>query len=366
MTGIRVDIGAAYRGRRVLLTGHTGFKGGWLALWLKRLGAEVAGVALPAMDAPSLFASVDGEAIVDQHTLADIRDLGRLRAIFVDFEPEIVFHLAAQALVRPSYTDPAGTVATNVAGTANVLECVRITPSLQAVVIVTSDKCYENREWLWGYREIDRLGGHDPYAASKAAAEIVVEAFRRSFFAPTGRVGCATARAGNVIGGGDWAPERLIPDCVRALSRGARVQVRHPAAVRPWQHVLEPLWGYLLLGARLLAQPERFSSAWNFGPDAEGIVTVGALVEQFIKAWGAGAWEEANPAPENAPHEAHTLRLDCEKARRELAWRPRWHLERAVDEAAAWYREWNGGAGTSARILCERQIDAYERSSARG
>lgn len=358
------DLRGAYRGRRVLVTGHTGFKGTWLALWLARLEARVCGLALPPAGEPSLFAAVGGEAIVERHVVADIRTLGPVRHAVDTVEPEVVFHLAAQSLVRASYRDPAGTFATNVSGTAHVLEAVRLAPSVRAVVVVTSDKCYENREWPWGYRENDRLGGHDPYAASKAGAELVVEAYRRSFFEGRAGLGCASARAGNVIGGGDWAPDRLVPDCIRALAEGKRVPVRAPDAVRPWQHVLEPLQGYLLLGAHLLADPGRYSSAWNFGPAGEDVATVRDVVAAVVAAWGEGSWDDVGAGDREAPHEARLLLLSSEKARHALGWRPRWDRDRAIAETVAWYRGWLA-CPADARRLCERQLDAYEASAAR-
>lgn len=360
---LAADLRSHYQHRRVLITGHTGFKGSWLALWLKRLGATVGGVALTPPTTPSLFAALDGARLVDRHVLMDIRALGSLKMVFDDFQPEFVFHLAAQSLVRASYEDPITTFDTNVTGTANILECVRLTPTVRVLVCISSDKCYENREWTWGYRENDRLGGRDPYAASKAAAELVVGAYRESFFSSGSRLGCASARAGNCIGGGDWATDRIVPDCVRALAAGKRIAVRNPEAVRPWQHVLEPVGAYLLLGAALEGCPDAFSSAWNFGPVTANAATVRTLVTAFIEGWGGGDWDDLSGAHGVAPHEASTLMLNCDKAHRQLDWRPRWNLERTVKETIVWYKEWYARGGSHGRDLCEQQIEAYEATA---
>lgn len=327
-----------YKGRRVLLTGHTGFKGSWLGLWLAELGAEVVGLALPPSTEPSHFVLCSlGSAI--RHEIVDIRDITRLRQLFSETRPEIVFHLAAQAIVRKSYEVPRETFDINVFGTINILECIRETDSVKAAVLITSDKCYENKEWEYAYRENDSLGGHDPYSASKGAAEIAVASYRRSFMLPpAGRlVGVATARAGNVIGGGDWGPDRLIPDCVRALSRASTVKVRNPASLRPWQHVLDALAGYLRLGAHLAESPKEFSDAYNFGPNAGEEMCVSELVDTFIETWGSGTWESGAVRGE-APHEAKTLRLSSERARNRLGWKPRLKSNDAVVWTARWYR----------------------------
>jgi CDP-glucose 4,6-dehydratase len=356
------SLGAAYADRRVLVTGHTGFKGAWLTLWLARLGARVTGFALPPPTRPSLFeaAAVRGSC---EHVEGDVRDGTALEATVRRCAPEIVFHLAAQALVRRSYEDPVETIETNVLGTARLLEALRSTRTRCAVVVVTSDKCYENRETDRPYEETDPLGGHDPYSASKGAAELVVTSWRRSFFPPERLwehgVALATARAGNVIGGGDWSPDRLVPDAIRALAAGDPVLVRNPASVRPWQHVLEPLGGYLQLGAALAragaADASRLASAWNFGPRPEDARPVRDLTDALVAAWGTGSWRQAPSRVE--VHEAKLLRLDVEKARRELGWAPRWRLKDAVQRTAEWYRAWNAGA-TAAELseLCVRQI----------
>jgi len=296
MEDLGLTFGGAFGGRRVLLTGDTGFKGSWLAIWLRELGAEVFGLALPPPEGPSHFTACRLPDRI-RHRNGDIRDHGTVTAAFDEAKPEFVFHLAAQALVRESYADPKGTFDTNVGGTVNMLEAIRACPSVRAAVIVTSDKCYENVEAERAYAEDDRLGGRDPYASSKACAELAVRAWRESFFAgrESGRVGLASVRAGNVVGGGDWAKDRLIPDCVRALAAGQPVLVRNPTSVRPWQHVLEPLAGYLQLAARLRADPERFSSAFNFGPAGDDALPALELAQMFLAAWGSGSIEVAPP-----------------------------------------------------------------------
>lgn len=333
--------GGAYAGRRVLVTGDTGFKGSWLTAWLCDLGASVAGYALAPPTTPSLFGLIGLDAEV-AHVTGDVRDLGVLSTAVAAFRPELVFHLAAQPLVRASYGDPRGTFETNVMGVVNLLEAVRGCPSVRVVVNVTSDKCYENRETRHAYREGDALGGYDPYSASKGGSELVTAAYRRSFFGLSSSVCLATARAGNVIGGGDWAADRLVPDCVRALVAGREIVVRRPAAVRPWQHVLESLSGYLWLGARLLGDGHRYDGAWNFGPDAAA-VPVADVVKEFIAAYGSGSWRVAEPLDEQF-HEAGLLLLDCAKSRDELGWTGVWDTSTAVRRTAAWYRAWADGA----------------------
>jgi CDP-glucose 4,6-dehydratase len=324
--------GGAFGGRKVLVTGHTGFKGSWLALWLAELGAEVAGLALPSDTEPSHWRLI--ELGVEDH-LTDIRDYPAVQKIVDQVQPEIVFHLAAQPLVRRSYVDPLATWSTNVQGTAHVLEACRHVASVKAIVAVTTDKCYENQEWLWGYRENDRLGGNDPYSASKAGAELVAASYRDSYFRVDGAPLLATARAGNVIGGGDWAEDRLIPDLVRASSRGESVEIRSPNATRPWQHVLESLSGYLLLGQRLLERQSGFAEAWNFGPDEAGNQTVAAVLSKLTESWDDLRWHVTG-APQ--PHEASLLQLDSSKARVLLDWHPVWGLEEGIKQTANWYR----------------------------
>ena len=351
-----MDLASFYRGRRVLVTGHTGFKGGWLALWLKSLGAEVIGLSLPPpADQPGLFeAARVADAVT--HIESDIRDASAVQAVFAEHSPQVVLHLAAQALVRPSYHDPLTTYATNVLGTAHVLEAARNCRVTKSIVIVTTDKCYENHEQRGGYREEDRLGGFDPYSSSKACAELVTAAYRDSYFRPRG-VGVATARAGNVIGGGDWAADRLVPDFVRAIQREEPIRLRQPTAVRPWQFVLEPLGGYLLLAQRLWQEPAAFSGAWNFGPAAESHTTVLELAERLVAAFGRGKIEiEAD----DSLHETGYLALNCAKARERLDWQPLL----GVAETIAWTAEWYGAqlrSPDSVASLTQQQIRRYEQ-----
>jgi CDP-glucose 4,6-dehydratase len=359
------ELRRAYTGRRVLITGHTGFKGSWLTLWLAELGAEVTGLALPPETKPALF---DVMALRErcQHVEGDIRDPESTARIVREVRPEFVFHLAAQSLVSRSYAEPLPTVQTNVLGTAALLEAIRLGGRPCAAVMVASDKCYENREWVWGYREDDALGGHDVYSGSKGAAEIITASYRRSFFPPARlcehQVAIGSARAGNVIGGGDWADNRIVPDTIRALSAERLIPVRNPDAVRPWQHVLEPLGGYLLLGARLAAvgtkSPERYCEAWNFGPATESTRRVGELVEAIVGAWGKGNWEDQHDP--SAPHEASTLRLAIEKSITQLGWTPTWGFEATVARTVEWYRlHASGGTGEELLELSIRQIQDY-------
>jgi CDP-glucose 4,6-dehydratase len=350
--------GEFWRDKRVFLTGHTGFKGSWLSLWLHRLGARVQGYALAPPTVPSLFELAGVEGCV-QSMLADIRDHARLSHELAAFEPDIVLHLAAQSVVLESYTNPVETFSTNVIGTANVLDSVRRMSRPCAVVNVTTDKVYENRHWVWGYRENDRLGGRDPYSSSKACAEFVARAFRDSFFAapadPAVSVGVASARAGNVIGGGDWTPWQLVPDTIRALQEGRPVVLRHPEAIRPWQHVLDCLSGYLMLAEALHGNASHFGGEWNFGPADADASSVSHVVEAL-----AGHWKQMNPwirSAEGHAHEETELRLNSQKAARELGWQCRLDLS----EALAWTAEWFRGqeAGDSARVLCERQMERY-------
>jgi CDP-glucose 4,6-dehydratase len=346
-------------GRKVFITGHTGFKGSWLALWLQQLGASVVGFALDPPTAPSLFAAARvADGMIDLR--GDVRDLGLLRSAIAAHQPEIVFHLAAQPLVRQSYAQPVETFAANVMGTAHLLEAVRQTKSVRAVVAVTSDKCYENKEWLWGYREEEPMGGHDPYSASKGCAELVAAAYRRSYFAATEcRAGIATARAGNVIGGGDWALDRVLPDAVRALAQGQPFVSRRPTSVRPWQHVLEPLRGYVTLAERLHSEPREYGEAWNFGPRDEDAVPVAELLDRFVGHWGSGSWH-AEPTL-NGPHEAKLLRLDSAKAHHRLGWHLALELDEAIELTADWYRRaGNGALSIDVRELTCQQIQHYE------
>lgn len=343
----------AWRGRRVLVTGHTGFKGAWLSLWLRRLSASACGYALNPPSTPSLFedASVGGRV---RSVHGDVLDLPALARVMREFQPEIVFHLAAQSLVRESYAQPILTFATNALGTANLLEAVRACDSVRAVVVVTTDKCYEEHIEGAPHVETDALGGYDPYAASKACAELVTASYRRSFLAGRG-IQVATVRAGNVIGGGDWAADRIVPDLVRAFCRGRPARIRNPAATRPWQHVLDPLAGYLLLAQRLAQGGSDVAEAWNFGPASADPLTVAELADHFVQAWGeAAAWEVEEG---EQPREAPLLALDSTKARTRLGWRQRLPAAVAIDWTARWYRAFQSGA--RAELLCERQIDEY-------
>lgn len=358
-------LGERFRGKSVLVTGHTGFKGSWLVAWLTRMGARVTGYALPApVDEPSLFRLAHLHRGIT-HVEHDVRDLAALTACVQAARPEVVLHLAAQSLVRHSYQEPVATFATNVMGTAHVLEACRPHggwPGPRAVVIVTTDKCYENREWPWAYRETDALGGHDPYSASKACAELVSAAYRGSFFSSSTTAQVATARAGNVIGGGDWANDRILPDIVRAVQAGTRARIRNPSAVRPWQHVLEPLAGYLVLAARLLEGPAgAWTQAWNFGPRDDEPVPVSRIATRFVAGLGRSAEQALEllaPDP-HAPKETRLLRVDATKARSELGWRPLLSVDEAVDWTAAWYRAVLDDERAAPAEL-ERQLTAYD------
>lgn len=342
-----------YRSRRVFVTGHTGFKGSWLSLWLSELGAEVTGFALPAAD--QQLGNAAGVRHLNRHIEGDIRDSDALNRAIEISQPEVVFHLAAQPIVRLSYDCPSDTFSTNVQGSVNLLDAVRRCPSARSLIFVTSDKCYRNREWVWGYRETDELGGIDPYSASKAAAELIFSSYLESFFRRRPGFGAASARAGNVIGGGDWARDRIVPDCIRALQRDEPIRLRNPLATRPWQHVLEPLWGYMLLGIRLLEDPDRYSGAWNFGPSPESVRTVHDLAKVVLRCWGSGELEAA--VEQGAAHEATLLHLSCDKAMHVLGWEPRWHFDDAVRNTVNWYRAVHDGA--TPFQLCRRQILEY-------
>ena len=343
---------ASWQGRRVFLTGHTGFKGAWTTCLLGRLGAEVHGYAL-APETESLFNAARLADGID-HTIADLRDLGALNTALHRARPSVVIHMAAQALVRRSYADPVETYATNVMGTVHLLEAVRACPSVEAVVIVTSDKCYANNGWVWGYRENDALGGHDPYSNSKACAELVTDAYRRSFFSVPDTARIASARAGNVIGGGDWAEDRIVPDAMRAFMRGVPLQVRNPAATRPWQHVLDPVLGYLALAEHLIEGGADYAEAFNFGPAPAGAVPVAEIVDRLVALWGAGAGWQQDPG--SHPHEAAMLTLDSAKSTARLGWRPAIDLDRALAMTVAWYRESHEGGDMRRRTI--EQIDS--------
>lgn len=346
-----------WNGKRVLITGHTGFKGSWLSLWLQRLGAQVTGFALAPPTSPSMF-EVAQLADGMESISGDVRDLAQLQAAFQASRPEIVLHLAAQPLVRYSFDHPVETYATNVMGTVHLLEAVRHTPSVRSVVVVTSDKCYENREWVWGYRETEPMGGYDPYSNSKGCAELVTAAFRNSYFAQgsSRQLGLASGRAGNVIGGGDWAADRLLPDLMRSWMDGNVVPIRRPNSIRPWQHVLEPLGGYMLLAEQLWERGGAVAEGWNFGPRDEDARNVGWIVEHMASLWGSNASWELDPGPH--PHEAHYLKLDCSKAQMQLGWEPRLNLSEALSWTVEWFRSYMDGANM--RELSVAQIARYE------
>jgi CDP-glucose 4,6-dehydratase len=343
-----------WRGKRVFLTGHTGFKGSWLSLWLQSLGAELHGLALAPPTTPNLFTVAQVAKGMASHTLGDIRDLASVQQAMQACQPDIVIHMAAQPLVRLSYAEPVETYATNVMGTVHVLEAARHSPSVKAIVVVTTDKCYDNKEWAWGYREIEPMGGHDPYSNSKGCAELVTSAYRKSFLQNSG-IAVASARAGNVIGGGDWAADRLVPDILRAFEQNKPVVIRNPHATRPWQHVLEPLSGYLTLAEQLYTQGQAFAEGWNFGPKDDDARPVQWIVEHMAKAWGQGAsWQQDGG---NHPHEANYLKLDISKAKTRLGWQPRWPLATALEHISRWHQAWL--AHEDMHQLCLSQIQQY-------
>jgi len=355
-----------YKNKRVLVTGHTGFKGSWLAIWLKELGAQVIGFSLDPPSKPNNFTACSlKDKIVHIH--GDIRDQDHVVKIFKEYKPEFVFHLAAQALVRLSYENPKLTFDTNIGGTVNLLEAVRLTPSVKVLVNVTSDKCYDNREWVWGYRENDPMGGHDPYSASKGCAELVFNAYLKSFFSKTSsdsrRIGLASVRAGNVIGGGDWGKDRIIPDCVRALSTDKPIGIRNPDAIRPWQNVLEPLSGYLWLGPLLQEDPQKYSGAWNFGPNDDSHLKVAEVVNRLIQYWGSGSWHDLSDP--KVHHEAKLLKLCCDKAHAELNWHSVLSIDDCLQMTADWYKEFYSRNQTKDMYpFCLGQIHRYAETAA--
>ena len=351
--------GGVYEGRRVFVTGHTGFKGSWLTFWLLSMGAKVTGYSLEPPTEPSLFDKLGLADKIDHH-IGDVRDLAHMQKVMAAAQPEIVLHLAAQPLVRLSYDEPVETFETNVMGSVNVLEAARHVSSVRAIINVTSDKCYENREWEFAYRENDPMGGYDPYSASKGAAEIVTAAYRQSFFSDPSGPAVATGRAGNVIGGGDWALDRIVPDCVRALSVSEPIVVRNPDAVRPWQHVLEPTSAYLWLASRLFVDGHTVEGSWNFGPLSGGNLTVREVVERLIAGWGSGEWTGPEPGTA-AVHEARFLKLDCAKAADVLHWHPAWTAAQALSETTSWYRRLH--EGESAEKLTAECLAAYIASA---
>jgi CDP-glucose 4,6-dehydratase len=353
------DIARIFGGRRVFITGHTGFKGSWLAFLLHEAGAKVAGYALPPSTQLNHFDLLGLDKKI-KHVVGDVRDAALLSSTLKQFQPEFVFHLAAQALVRPSYDDPAATFSTNIMGSVNLLDAVRQCSSVRSLVYITSDKCYENVEWIWGYRESDQLGGRDPYSASKAAAELVFSSYARSFFEQCPLLGAASARAGNVIGGGDWAVDRIIPDCMRAIGAGEPVRLRNPGATRPWQHVLEPLAGYLLLATRLYEDPKRWGGAWNFGPSTQEVRTVKNVAEVIVGHIGRGTVEIVQSPTQ--VHEARLLQLNCDKSQQLLGWHPRWRVEKTLEATALWYRTVLDGG--SAETMSRAQIQEFFAGSA--
>lgn len=354
-----------WKHKKVLVTGHTGFKGSWLSLWLKLLGAEVFGYALPPRTKNDNFVLTNLQQRMDNN-LADIRDYHQLLNVFQQRQPEIVFHLAAQPIVRESYRKPKETFDINIGGTVNLLECCRLTESVQVIINITSDKCYENREQCRGYCEGDRLGGFDPYSSSKAGSEIISAAYRQSFFNPKSskRHGksLATARAGNVIGGGDWQRDRLLPECLVALHQKRPIVIRNPNATRPWQHVLEPLSGYLLLAEKMFCQPEKYQGAWNFGPQNEAAITVAQLADMVVTIWGSGSWEKTadnNGGANDELHESTLLQLDISKAETVLRWSPRWDIVTSLEKTIDWYKEFFRNPGNMYTYALE-QIREYQ------
>jgi CDP-glucose 4,6-dehydratase len=351
-----------WKNKKVFLTGHTGFKGSWLSIWLHYLGAEVTGYALTPPTEPNLFSLCRIDEMV-RSKIADIRDSSTLATKMSESGAEVVIHMAAQSLVLNSYRNPAETYGINVMGTVNLFETVRKCSTVKAVINVTSDKCYENREWVWGYRENEPLGGYDPYASSKACSELVTAAYRNSFFNPekydTHGMAIASARAGNVIGGGDWADDRLIPDCIRALLKGDKIVIRNPKAIRPWQHMLEPLRGYLLLAQKLYEEGADYCGGWNFGPDDHDARPVEWLAERLCSKWGQSASYRIDTTA--LPHEAHYLKLDCSKAKSALGWHPRWNLEKALDSIIEWTKAYQDGKDLTK--VCLKQIEEYSTTS---
>ncbi|RIV35511.1 CDP-glucose 4,6-dehydratase [Flagellimonas lutimaris] len=339
-----------WKNKRVFLTGHTGFKGSWLSMWLHSMGAIVKGYALEPNTSPSLFEKVSLDSLIESE-IGDIRDLENLRNSMKDFNPEILIHMAAQPLVRLSYQEPVETYATNVMGTVNVLESARSCKNLRAIVSVTTDKCYENMEWEWGYRENEPMGGHDPYSNSKGCAELVTSAYRNSFFSDTDSAFLASARAGNVIGGGDWANDRLIPDILRAFEKNQPVIIRNPKSTRPWQHVLEPLSGYLVLAQYLYIEGKGYDEAWNFGPKDEDCRPVSWILDKMVSHWGEDAnWKLDS---DKNPHEANFLKLDCSKAKTRLKWEPKWNLDHTLNLIINWHRGWMSSENMYEHCLIE-------------
>ena len=342
-----------FAGKKVFITGHTGFKGSWLTSVLLKLGANIAGYSSEDNPNGKLFKDLNLQSEIT-HISGDIRDLARLKSSIEGFKPEFIFHLAAQPLVKRSYANPVETFTTNIVGTTNILEIVRLNEFISSAVIVTSDKCYKNNEWLWGYRENDMLGGNDPYSASKAATEVVFESYRKSFFEVEGSQGVASVRAGNVIGGGDWSVDRIVPDCIRGILNGQNIKLRSPNATRPWQHVLEPLSGYLVLSQHLQQDPKKYGGSWNFGPDTTNVMNVTEVAEKIIKIMGRGKVMYDN---QSHSHEATLLQLNCDKAKQELNWRPIWDGHSTINNTASWYKKYS--EGHLAKVITEEDINHY-------
>lgn len=357
MEGIKGKVnGSFWKGKRVFLTGHTGFKGSWLSLWLQSMGASVKGYSLNPPTTPSLFLEARVNENMDSE-IGDIRNLEVLKNSMISYNPDILIHMAAQPLVRLSYVEPVETYTTNVIGTVNVLEAARYCENLKAIVSVTTDKCYENKEWAWGYRENEAMGGHDPYSSSKGCAELVTAAYRNSFYNSNDTASIATARAGNVIGGGDWATDRLIPDILKAFENSQPVIIRNPFSTRPWQHVLEPLSGYLVLAEKLYRDGDKYAEAWNFGPKEEDCKPVDWILDRMVGYWGDGAsWQlDKN----NNPHEANFLKLDCSKAAYELNWKPKWQLDLTLNLIVNWHQQWR--EGINIKEVCLKEIEKYSK-----
>lgn len=357
-----------FKGKKVLVTGHTGFKGSWLSLWLVSLGADVVGYSLPPPTEPSLFTAAKLYEHVT-HIIGDVRDAEYLSRVIQEQKPDLIFHLAAQPLVRYSYKEPRMTLETNIMGTVNILEAARHVESIRACVVVTSDKCYDNKGMTYSYRENDTLGGYDPYSSSKACAELIVSGYRSSFFINDNveqETGLSTVRAGNVIGGGDWALDRIVPDTIQALLKDKQVLVRNPHSIRPWQHVLDPLAGYLTLSAHMCQDGLKYSSAWNFGPDSKGNITVCDLVEKIIARWGRGSWLDLSETNNKEPHEAKLLMLDCKKASKLLNWHPVYNVYEAIDVTTDWYRQYHMDKSTDIFLFTLKQIEAYVEKARQG
>lgn len=343
-----------WKGKRVFLTGHTGFKGSWLSLWLHSMGAVVKGYSLEPNTNPSLYSILNLDALITSE-IGDIRDLSKVKESLVAFKPEIVIHMAAQPLVRYSYKEPIETYSTNIMGTVNILEAIRSCNSVKSVVVVTTDKVYENKEWCWGYRENEPLGGYDPYSSSKGCAELVTAAYRQSFFSSSDSPSVATARAGNVIGGGDWSEDRLIPDAIRAFDQNLPIVIRNPLSTRPWQHVLEPLCGYLILAEKLYIEGKKYAQAWNFGPEDTDCKSVQWILDELIKIWSSNAsWVLDGKAN---PHEAHFLKLDCSKAKNELNWCPKWDISKVLQMIKNWNTNFRDG--NDMKIICLQEIKSF-------